>query len=133
MNEDQLLEDTPESDTSGRRKTQSPLAVRIREIRKSSPYKKQVERYRLRASQFRHSDGTRGMRCGLCGGAINFNLKHPHPDSFSVDHIIAVKLRPDLIMDVNNWQPAHLSCNSSKGDDDDPLSPGCLGTPSEAW
>lgn len=134
MQEERLLEDTPESDRSGRRKKpQSPLAVQIQQIRKSSPYKAQVEKFRKLCEQKRHSDGTRGARCALCGNEISYRIKAPHPDSFSVDHVVPVKLRPDLIMDMNNWQPAHRGCNSAKGDDDDPLAPGCLGTPSEAW
>lgn len=134
MSVERDLDDTPESDTAKRgKKPQSPLAVQIQQIRKSSPYKMQTERFKKQCSQKRNSDGTRGARCALCGNDINYRIKAPHPDSFSVDHIVPVKLRPDLIMDLNNWQPAHRGCNSAKGDDDDPLAPGSLGVPSEDW
>lgn len=51
--------------------------------------------------------------------AIDLTLKWPHPASASVDHIITVKkLAPNdpLLWSQSNLRPAHLRCNSARGD-----------------
>lgn len=37
------------------------------------------------------------------------------PGSTSADHVIPKSQRPDLMYDLDNLRPAHVSCNSSKG------------------
>ena len=51
--------------------------------------------------------------CQLCGGKINRRLKHPHPMSVSLDHVI-----PFALGGTHEWgnvQASHLRCNLSKG------------------
>lgn len=55
---------------------------------------------------------TNGL-CGLCGEEVSLELKHPHPDSLSIDHIIPLSLGGDDTLE--NVQVAHLSCNLKKG------------------
>ncbi|MCV7392528.1 hypothetical protein [Mycolicibacterium porcinum] len=38
-----------------------------------------------------------------------------HPESWSLDHKLPVKERPELIPDRNNWAGAHWSCNHDRG------------------
>ena len=53
-----------------------------------------------------------GWRCQLCGRKINRRLKHPHPYSKSIDHIVPLsKGGEDAPINV---QAAHLRCNISK-------------------
>ena len=50
--------------------------------------------------------------CFICGMKIDMELKFPHPDSPSVDHVIPhVKGGDDSI---SNLRPAHLNCNRKK-------------------
>jgi len=51
--------------------------------------------------------------CGLCHKAIDPLLRHPHPLSVSLDHIIAIANGGDHTCD--NVQASHLVCNQSKG------------------
>ncbi len=53
-------------------------------------------------------------KCGLCGGKVNPNLKHPHPKSATLDHIIPIAQGGMHIKE--NVQLAHMICNSRKGD-----------------
>lgn len=52
--------------------------------------------------------------CALCGQAIDYSLKWPHPDSYVVDHIHPdARGGPDAL---SNKQAAHAHCNRAKGD-----------------
>lgn len=52
--------------------------------------------------------------CGICGFEIDYELRHPHPKSYVVDHIIPVnKGGLDLL---DNKQAAHRDCNRAKSD-----------------
>ena len=134
MSDIDLLADTPESapraDLS-RTATRTPRAVEIRKIRSSHTYKSASEKFRKACSQ---QNRGQGAPCWLCGQAIQYSLRFPHPGSFSVDHVIAVNERPELILDVSNWAASHFSCNSARGGmGEDLLGPGALGVPSEEW
>lgn len=53
-----------------------------------------------------------GWRCGLCGKKINRKMRHPHPASASLDHIIPISVGG--VHAKTNVQCAHLGCNSRK-------------------
>lgn len=132
-----ILADTPETAPRAdvtRAPVKTPRAVEVRKVRSSHAYKTVTEKFRRDCSQQRNSDGSRGAACWLCGQAINYLLKGPHPASFSVDHMIAANERPDLMLDVNNFKPSHFGCNSARGGmGEDIYGPGALGAPSEQW
>lgn len=52
--------------------------------------------------------------CGLCGDPIDPELKHPHRQSATLDHIVPISKGGPHTM--ANCQPAHYSCNASKRD-----------------
>lgn len=53
--------------------------------------------------------------CGICGRAVDFKLKFPHPLSPCVDHIIPVS-KGGHPSDMSNLQLAHMCCNRQKSD-----------------
>ena len=53
--------------------------------------------------------------CGICGKAVDMQLKYPHPLSPCVDHIIPVA-KGGHPSDINNLQLAHWTCNRAKSD-----------------
>lgn len=59
--------------------------------------------------------------CAICGRAVDFSVKFPHPLSPTVDHIIPVA-KGGHPSDIDNLQLAHFSCNRAKWDKlyDDP-------------
>lgn len=57
---------------------------------------------------------TKYLVCWLCGGEIDKKLKHPHPRSFSADHVHPVSLGGS---NRGTLKPAHLFCNQSRGAD----------------
>lgn len=69
--------------------------------------------------------------CCRCGQRIDYRLRYPDPQSFSVDHYpYPLSTHPHLAEEPTNLAPAHLHCNKVAGNRA-PL-PG-LGTTSEAW
>jgi 5-methylcytosine-specific restriction endonuclease McrA len=55
-----------------------------------------------------------GSTCAICHKPIDPTLKWPDPQSFTIDHITP-RSHGGAIWDIANMQPAHLSCNSRKG------------------
>ena len=53
--------------------------------------------------------------CGICGRAVDFSVKYPHPLSPTVDHIIPVS-KGGHPSDIDNLQLAHFMCNRWKYD-----------------
>lgn len=71
----------------------------------------------LRTSYWRHKVVPEVLRlygnvCHLCGRAIDMSIKSPHPQSFSVDHILGRRTG----YDVRFLRPAHRGCNMAQGD-----------------
>lgn len=50
--------------------------------------------------------------CGICGMVIPKDVRHPHPMSATIDHIIPMSLGGSHSYD--NTQPAHRKCNVLK-------------------
>jgi hypothetical protein len=124
---EQLYSDVPETDASIKW-VRRP--VNTRTIRSSQEYKAGREQYRAQCAVHRNPDGSVGAPCVIDGEPIDYSLQYPHPLSWSLEHIVSVKDRPELLMDRNNWASAHFGCNSMKGPDE--LVPD-TGEPSEDW
>ena len=52
------------------------------------------------------------LTCAWCGKPINKNLKFPHPQSPTADHITPIAHGGS---NTGPLQPMHLRCNQSKG------------------
>ncbi|WP_084780426.1 HNH endonuclease [Planobispora rosea] len=55
-----------------------------------------------------------GRVCWICGHAIDLTLPPRHPLSWSLDHADPLS-RGGAEVDPRNARPAHLRCNSSRG------------------
>lgn len=53
--------------------------------------------------------------CGICGKPVDTRLKHPHPLSPVIDHIIPIS-KGGHPSDIDNLQLAHWTCNREKSD-----------------
>lgn len=56
-----------------------------------------------------------GEPCALCGKPIDLNLRYPHPEAFTVDHIT-----PSSHGGSDHYeqlQPSHFRCNRTKSND----------------
>lgn len=53
--------------------------------------------------------------CGICGKPVDTRLKHPHPLSPVIDHIIPIN-KGGHPSDIDNLQLAHWTCNREKSD-----------------
>lgn len=54
-----------------------------------------------------------GWQCSLCGGGIDQELRHPHPMSLSLDHVMPLSRGGEH--SLANAAAAHLVCNVAKG------------------
>ncbi|MSO88038.1 MAG: HNH endonuclease [Acidimicrobiia bacterium] len=54
------------------------------------------------------------LPCALCRRPIDYSLHRSHRESLTVDHLVPLMLDGSMF-DPTNWQPAHRSCNASKG------------------
>ena len=63
---------------------------------------------------FRAACAATNAPCALCGQPIDYRLTGNHKRAFTVDHIIA-RWAGGPPLDPTNWQPAHRTCNSSRG------------------
>jgi len=54
--------------------------------------------------------------CALCGQAnIDWDGPRNEPDSFEIEHKLAVINYPELEFEPSNAQPSHSQCNRNKG------------------
>jgi hypothetical protein len=102
----------------------------IRAFRESKQYKKARNQFRSHAAAHHNPDGSKGEHCWLCGEPIDYQLRSPHPRSWTLDHAVPVKHRPELMLDPGNFRSAHRECNDYRGTDAPPID---LGVPSEIW
>ena len=87
----------------------------------------QTRRFNKLRSQFYDRCRRKRLPCWLCGQPIDYDVDPgTTPDSLTLDHRIPVSKRPDLQEDPGNFEPAHLSCNTRRGDADPHQSIGML-------
>jgi hypothetical protein len=91
---------------------------------------RQSTEYRNARAEFRAECEHHLKVCFLCQKPIDYRLKYPHPDSWSLEHVKTVQEAPELFMDRNNWESSHLDCNRRRGTDEPHMD---LGQPSELW
>jgi 5-methylcytosine-specific restriction endonuclease McrA len=122
-----IWDDTPEGD---RRPPRTPRTEP--DVRSSAEYKALRGQFLYACRTKRNPGGTYGLPCWLCHNPIIYTTHHRSPWAPTVDHVIPVRLRPDLALDVTNWAPAHKHCNQArKRTENDKLRD--LGVPSEVW
>lgn len=127
MPEDEYYNDTLDEGSSF---APSRKSVDVDKMRESGTFKRLKKRFRDNCSRQRNPGGGIGAPCGICGEPIDYSYSHPHPLSFSVDHVQTARDAPHLFMDVNNFQASHLKCNLGRGSDELPID---IGSPSELW
>jgi 5-methylcytosine-specific restriction endonuclease McrA len=129
MNIHDIYADTPESEPRYRSPPKGKTAA-IRALRDSDDFRKLREEYLHRAKNVHNRDGTKGEKCWLCGNPIDYKLKYPHPQSWSLDHAIPIKDNPALTLNPSNFRSAHITCNRRRGSDEPAID---LGIPSQIW
>jgi hypothetical protein len=121
--------DTPESEPRVKSMLPSKGAA-VRVMRTSTEYQKARELFLYQARNHRNRDGTHGQPCWLCGQAIDYRLRFPHPRSWSLDHAVPIAEEPRLALHAGNFRSSHLDCNNLRGTDEPPID---IGEPSEIW
>ncbi|BCI83577.1 hypothetical protein ACJH6J_30395 [Mycobacterium sp. SMC-18] len=121
MDDEFFYDDRPEMDTHIRR-----TGIDTEAIRNSRAY-------RTARAEFRREEKVRQAPCIICGGFIDFRLRWPHADSWTLEHLKPVATHPELMLDRRNWASGHAGCNRLKGGGLNPILPGEMGEPSEAW
>jgi hypothetical protein len=109
-------DDTPETAPPLPRSVASIEAAEVRKLRSTNAYKRLRDAFR-RSEANDWTTGRQGAPCWLCGNEIDYRLAYPHPYSWSLDHAVAMKHRPDLLMVTGNFRSAHLDCNTQRGTD----------------
>jgi 5-methylcytosine-specific restriction endonuclease McrA len=104
-----IYDDTPETQPKPTTPT-TTRATNIRTIRSSAEYRRTQQKARNHAAQTKQP-------CWLCGQPINYQLKHPHPKAWTLDHAIPIKQNPALILQPTNFRSAHWDCNTHRGTD----------------
>jgi hypothetical protein len=99
-------------------------------MRSSLEYQNVRKQYRSQAKAHHNKDGTKGEKCWLCGEAIDYRLKFPHPRSWSLDHMIPISDNSALMLNSSNFRSAHLDCNNHRQTGEPHIQ---LGEPSEIW
>jgi 5-methylcytosine-specific restriction endonuclease McrA len=56
--------------------------------------------------------------CCICHQPIDYSLRWPDPQSFTVQHLKPWSRNPELREDPGNLDAAHFKCNTSLGDRD---------------
>jgi hypothetical protein len=124
-----VFDDTPEGAPPFPRTQASLQSEAMRKLLTSNEYRALRKQFRF-DEEHRWVGKRQGAPCWLCGGDIDYRLSYPHPYSWSLDHALTVKERPDLALDRNNFRSSHLDCNRQRGTDDPKLD---IGNPSEIW
>jgi 5-methylcytosine-specific restriction endonuclease McrA len=103
-------------------KTCRPKRAVHRATKHDTPLKKVVRENRRRArkmatetSVFSYQDviNKHGLQCHVCNEEVNLDLKYPHSQSKSLDHVIPLSKGGGHVL--SNVKVTHLSCNIRKG------------------
>lgn len=86
--------------------------------------------YQRMRKAFRNQCRRESARCWLCWQEIDYYADQYDDDSFSLDHMHPVSLRPDLAEVYENFRPSHRGCNTRRGNGAPLLD---LGSPSRDW
>ena len=76
------------------------------------PHEQQPRYQHVNRQRQRQRWKAQALPCAICGQAIDYTLKAPHPYSFVIDEIIPLKHGGTLTYD--NQEPAHWWCNRIK-------------------
>jgi hypothetical protein len=66
------------------------------------------------ADKFKHRCKQANLPCHICHQPINYQARRT-PDSFEVDHLYPISIRPDLVYDETWFRPSHARCNNQRG------------------
>ena len=55
------------------------------------------------------------LPCIVCDQPIDYELRHPHKQACTVQHVKPRSSHPHLTWEPSNWAPCHADCNSSQG------------------
>ncbi|MFD9047672.1 HNH endonuclease [Streptomyces zaomyceticus] len=70
---------------------------------------------------------TLGLPCWICGQAIDYRITGDEARrsswAFTLDHVLPVSRRADLLLDPSNARSAHRRCNSARGNRADVTTP----------
>ncbi|OBJ53724.1 hypothetical protein [Mycobacterium asiaticum] len=123
-----VWDDTPETDETI---VWPKKAFDSRKLRSDRVYRELQKRYRFECANRWQADGSLGEPCIRCHEPIDYQLRFPHPLSWSLEHLVPVTENPALALDRNNFASSHFGCNSVHGatrvDTSD------IGVPSKDW
>ena len=105
------LEENPEKAKESQRRycLNNPDKLHTKSARRRALFKNAFVENVSRIEVYRRDGGI----CGICGKVINLDIKAPHAESLSLDHIIP--LTKGGKHTYLNAQVAHYGCNSRKG------------------
>jgi 5-methylcytosine-specific restriction endonuclease McrA len=72
------------------------------------------KRYRTMRFRFRADCRRNRLPCGICGHAIDYDLKFPHGHAWELHHIKPSSTHPHLHFISANWAPSHARCNKAQ-------------------
>lgn len=95
----------------------------------AADYGRGHRRYKEARARYRAHAEAHALACWLCRQPIDYRLRRG-PASWSLDHRIPLS-KGGPLLDWTNFRPAHLRCNSSRGNG--PTGPAAPLTGSRRW
>ena len=78
-------------------------------------YRPATRKFRALAKHFWRVVAPPGSRCWICGHVIDQSIPDPRDKrARSIDHVVPLA-SGGAPLDVSLWRPAHLGCNSRRG------------------
>lgn len=65
--------------------------------------------------KLRRMVAARGEPCYRCGQEIDYTIKYPDANAFTLEHVKPVSLYPELAYAPENVCASHFACNTSAG------------------